>query len=158
MARIVDLTHPVTKGDRGIDYEDSSILNRDGWNARTWHLYSHSNTHMDAPKHFIADGATIDNTPLEVCMGPAWLIDLGDVKARQLHTVADLGDYGDKIQKGDRVILKTGWERHFGTDTFRDDLPRISRELAEWFVEKGIILVGVEPPSVADVNDMKEVT
>jgi kynurenine formamidase len=158
MSKIVDLTHHVTRGDRGIDYEDSSLLSRDGWNARTWHLYSHSNTHMDAPKHFIEDGDTIDNTSLDVCMGPAWLIDLGNVEARQLHTVADLGDYADKIQKGDRVILKTGWERHFGTNTFRDGLPRISRELAAWFVKKGIILVGVEPPSVADVNDIAEVT
>jgi arylformamidase len=158
MTKIIDLTHPVTKGDRGIDYEDSSLLERDGWNARTWHLYSHSNTHMDAPKHFIDGGDTIDNTPLEVCMGPAWVIDLGEVKARQLHTIADLGVYIDKIKKGDRVILKTGWEKRFGTPEFRDDLPRISKELAEWFVEKGIILIGVEPPSVADVNNLEEVT
>ncbi|MDA0345897.1 MAG: cyclase family protein [Verrucomicrobia bacterium] len=158
MTQIVDLTHAVTKGDRGIDYEDSMTITKNGWNARTWHLYSHSNTHMDAPKHFIDGGDTIDNTPLEVCMGPAWLIDLGEVQARQLHTIADLGDYVDKIQAGDRVILKTGWEKYFGTDTFRDDLPRISKALAEWFVEKKIALLGVEPPSVADVNDIREVT
>ena len=158
MPKIIDLTHSVTKGDRGIDFEDSMTLERDGWNARTWHLYSHSNTHMDAPKHFIADGDTIDNTPLETCMGPAWVIDLGNVQPRQLHTLSDLGDYVDKIQPGDRVILKTGWERRFGTDVFRDELPRISKELAEWFAAKGIYLVGVEAPSVADVNDMAEVT
>jgi kynurenine formamidase len=158
MTQIVDLTHAVTKGDRGIDYDDSMTITKNGWNARTWHLYSHSNTHMDAPKHFIEGGDTIDNTPLDVCMGPAWLIDLGDVHARQLHTIEDLGDYVDKIQAGDRVLLKTGWETHFGTDTFRDDLPRISKELAEWFAEKKIVLLGVEPPSVADVNDIPEVT
>ncbi|MCZ6671513.1 MAG: cyclase family protein [Verrucomicrobia bacterium] len=158
MTRIIDLTHPVSKGDHGVDFEDTMTLLRDGWNARTWRLYSHSNTHMDAPKHFIDGGGTIDNTPLETCIGPAWLIDLGQVQSRQLHTVADLGDYVDKIQKGDRVILKTGWEHRFGTDEFRDELPRISKELAEWFAEKGIILVGVEAPSVADVHDLEEVT
>lgn len=87
MTRIVDLTHSVTKGDRGIDYEESMTISKNGWNARTWHLYSHSNTHMDTPKHFIDGGDTIDNTPLEVCMGPAWLIDLGEVQARQLHQI-----------------------------------------------------------------------
>ena len=80
---IIDLTHPLTKGDRGVDYQDSHLLDRDGWNARTWQLYSHSNTHMDAPRHFIADGSTIDQAPLEVCMGPAWVIDLGQVEPRQ---------------------------------------------------------------------------
>ena len=158
MPKIIDLTHVVSPGDRGIAYEDSHLLDRDGWNARTWHLYSHSNTHMDAPKHFFNDGDTIDNTPLEVCMGPAWLIDLGEIDPRQLHTVDDLGDYANKIQAGDRVILKTGWEHRFGTDAFRDDLPRIGQKLAEWFVEKGIILLGVEPPSVADVNNIEELT
>lgn len=158
MPRVIDLTHAVTKGDRGIDYEDSMTIERNGWNARTWHLYSHSNTHMDAPKHFIIGGDTIDNTPLEVCMGPAWLIDMGEVGPRQLHTISDLGEYADRIQNGDRVILKTGWEKHFGTNVFRDDLPRISKELAEWFVAKKISLVGVEPPSVADVNDIPELT
>lgn len=158
MPQIVDLTHAVTRGDRGIDYEDSMTISNDGWNARTWHLYSHSNTHMDAPKHFIDGGDTIDNTPLDVCMGPAWLLDLGEVQPRQLHTIEDLGDYVDKIKAGDRVILKTGWEKFFGTDTFRDELPRISKALAEWFAEKKISLLGVEPPSVADVNDIPEVT
>ena len=158
MATIIDLTHSVTPGDRGIEFEDSHLVDRDGWNARTWHLYSHSNTHMDAPKHFFNEGNTIDNTPLEVCIGLAWVIDLGMVEARQLHTVEDLGAYAEKIQKGDRILLKTGWERTFGSDEFRDGLPRISKELAEWFVEKGVSLIGVEPPSVADVNDLLEVT
>lgn len=158
MATLIDLTHLVTPGDRGIDFDDSHRLDEDGWNARTWHLYSHSNTHMDAPKHFFNDGDTIDHTPLDVCVGPAWVIDLGQVAPRQLHTVADLGEFAEKIQKGDRVILKTGWEHRFGTDTFRDELPRIGKELAEWFVEKGVSLIGVEPPSVADVNDLPEVT
>lgn len=158
MPKIIDLTYPVAKGDRGIDFEETMTINRDGWNARTWHLYSHSNTHMDAPKHFIDGGDTIDNTPLEVCMGPAWLIDLGKVEPRQLHTVEDLGNYKDKIKREDRVILKTGWEHRFGTAAFRNELPRISKDLAEWFVTKGISLVGVEPPSVADVNNMEEVT
>lgn len=155
---IIDLTHPVTKGDRGVDYEDSHRLDRDGWNARTWHLYSHSNTHMDAPRHFLADGDTIDHTPLEICMGPAWVIDLGVAKPRQLHTVEDLGAYVEKIQPGDRVLLKTGWETCFGQDLFRDALPRISEELARWFAEKKISLVGVEAPSVADVHNPEEVT
>jgi kynurenine formamidase len=41
---------------------------------------------------------------------------------------------------------------------FRNQLPRISPELAEWCVEKRVRILGVEPPSVADVNDLPEVT
>jgi len=39
-----------------------------------------------------------------------------------------------------------------------DVLPRINKGLAEWFAEKQIALLGVEPPSVAHVNDISEVT
>ena len=41
---------------------------------------------------------------------------------------------------------------------YRNELPRISVELARWFVEREVALIGVEPPSVADVNNLNEVT
>ena len=41
---------------------------------------------------------------------------------------------------------------------YRDGLPRISEELATWCVEHGVRMLGVEPPSVADVNRTDEVT
>ena len=37
-------------------------------------------------------------------------------------------------------------------------MPRISIELARWLVERRVALIGVEPPSVADVNNKQEVT
>jgi kynurenine formamidase len=41
---------------------------------------------------------------------------------------------------------------------YRDQLPRISEELARWCVSRGVNILGVEPPSVADVNNLEEVT
>ena len=41
---------------------------------------------------------------------------------------------------------------------YRDQMPRISAELARWMVTKEVRLLGVEPPSVADVTDLPEVT
>ena len=41
---------------------------------------------------------------------------------------------------------------------YREGLPRISEELAEWCVAKKIKMLGVEAPSVADVNNLPEVT
>ena len=43
-------------------------------------------------------------------------------------------------------------------ELYRDQLPRVSTELAGWCVERRVRLLGVEPPSVADVNDLEEVT
>ncbi len=56
-------------------------------------------------------------------------------------------------------MLQTGWSRYAADPVrYRDELPRISEELAQWCVAKGVKLLGVEPPSIADVNDLAEVT
>jgi kynurenine formamidase len=210
MPRIIDLTLPLENGLRGVSIESARMLEKDGWNATTLHLYSHCGTHMDAPIHFGVSGPTIDEIPLDLCMGPAWVVDpVCDVPAsgalrrasvparvssmgvppmdsgswagcpcydvvrgrstyeenasrrhyeRALIRVADLGQVADKIREGDGLLLRTGWSRRVGDPSYRDELPRVSLELAEWCVAKKIRILGVEPPSVADVNNAEELT
>ncbi len=157
--RLVDLTLTLRSGMRGVDFETASTVERDGWNARTLHLYSHAGTHMDAPTHFAAGPLTIDETPLETCMGPAWVVDLPGLQPRALLHVEHLGDVVQNFRAGDSLLLRTGWSRYVEqAELYRDGLPRIADDLAEWTVEAGVKLLGVEAPSVADVNDLGEVT
>lgn len=65
MSRIVDLTMTLRAGQRGVEYEPKFTVAKDGWNARTVHLYSHAGKHMDAQVHFEAGPETIDEVPLE---------------------------------------------------------------------------------------------
>ena len=154
--RIVDLTLTMRAGMRGVDFEPRTTIVKDGYNTRTLHLYSHAATHMDAPLHFVDGGGTIEDLDLHQCVGPAWVADLGDVPPRALITVDDLGPLAAKIRPGDRLLLKTGWSRHVDAPAYRDELPRVGLELAQWLVERQVALIGVEPPSVADVNDREE--
>ena len=157
--RLIDLTLPLRPGDRGVASEPARTLSRDGWNAATWHLYSHAGTHMDAQLHFGAGAETIDTKPLTQCVGPAWVVNLTPTAPRSLLTVADLGDVAVKLQPGDSLLLRTDWHRHAADPAlYRDALPRISDELAQWCVASRVRLLGVEPPSVANVNDLPEVT
>jgi kynurenine formamidase len=158
MGRIVDLTLTYRDGMRGVAMEPATTISDQGWNTRNLHLYSHAGTHMDAPLHFVDGGSTIDDVSLSKCVGPAWVIDIPDVGPRALLDVGSLGHYADRIKAGDRVILKTGWSAREGSAEYRDELPRIGVDLARWFVERGVVFVGVEPPSVADVHDLAEVT
>ncbi|UCG49954.1 MAG: cyclase family protein, partial [Phycisphaerales bacterium] len=86
MSRIIDLTLPLKNGMRGVTLEAAKTIETDGWNATTLHLYSHCGTHMDAPRHFDVGGQTIDQIPLDKCMGPAWLVNLSGIKPRSLIT------------------------------------------------------------------------
>lgn len=159
MHRLVDLTLVLQEGMRGVAWEPARTLERDGWNARTLHLYSHCGTHMDAQHHFAAGPETIDAISLQRCVRPAWVANLEPVEPRQVHTVADLGPVADRLQPGEGLLLRSGWSR-FADDpaTYRDALPRVGDELAAWCVERRVSLLGVEPPSVADVHDLEEVT
>jgi arylformamidase len=159
MSRIVDLTLTLRSGMRGVEWEQAKTVEDDGWNARTVHLYSHAGTHMDAQTHFAAGPGTIDTTPLERCMGSAWVINLDGIEDQCEITIADLGRVSKEFKSGESLLLRTGWSRHVGNPQhYRDHFPRISEELAHWCVENQVNILGVEPPSVANVNDMAELT
>lgn len=159
MSRLIDLTLPLTPGMRGVATEPAYTVAKNGWNAATWHLYSHAGTHMDAQIHFDAGPETIDQHSPERCMGPAWLVDLPALPPQALLTVASLGEVARHFIPGESLLLRTGWSRHLGNPAlYRDGLPRLSPELAHWCVTQRVKLLGVEPPSVADVNNLPEVT
>lgn len=155
--RVTDLTLTVRPGMRGVAFEPCHTAAEHGYNTRTLHLYSHSGTHMDAPLHFAAGEGTVDRIPLGDCLGPAWVADLSGIEPRALITVAHLGETGSQVRPGDGLLLRTGWSAHVDRpDYYRDHFPRVSVALAEWCVATGVRILGVEPPSVADVNDPEE--
>lgn len=156
--RIIDLSLPVENGMRGVEITPARRLEDDGWNATTLSLYSHCGTHMDAPRHFLPDGNTIDQQSLGAVMGPALVVDLAPAEPRQLITVEDMAPVAEQVGPGVRLLLRTDWHKRHGTPEYRDELPRISLPLAEWMVQREVALVGVEPPSVADVHNMQELT
>jgi len=158
MKRIIDLSLMIDASMRGVQLHPQRQLATDGWNATTLSLYSHCGTHMDAPRHFLEDGASLDRLDLATCVGPARVVDLTPIGPRAAITVESLGPAAEEIGAGDRLLLRTDWYRRHGTADYRDALPRVSADLARWLVDRGIVLLGVEPPSVADVNNLEELT
>ncbi len=156
MKRVVDLTLTLEPGMRGVEIHQAKTLEVEGWNAKRFELYTHCGTHMDAPRHFVADGSTIDTVDLSACIGPARVVDLTPIGPREFITVEHLGAATDVIGRGDRLLLRTDWHKCHGTPEYRDALPRVHAELAHWLVDRGVALLGVEPPSVADVNNREE--
>src|SRR5438093_5505301 len=87
--RIIDLTLTLRHGMRGVEFETARTVERDGWNARTLRLYSHAGTHMDAQTHFAAGPETIDEIPLERCLGSAWVVNLDGLETSSRCRVAN---------------------------------------------------------------------
>jgi len=48
-------------------------------------------------------------------------------------------------------LLRTDWDAHAEQADYRTHFPRISVELAQWLVDRGVWLIGLETPSVASL-------
>lgn len=159
MSNIVDLTLTYTDEINGFSKDAAKTIENDGWNASTLTFYSHCGTHMDAPIHFDVKDETIDQIPVADFVGRAWVIDATHVGAKGLIMPEDIPDeIKRQYVAGDSLIFKTGWSQFVNQPKYRDELPRISEDLAHWCIRSEVKMIGVEPPSVADVNNIEEVT
>ena len=154
--RIIDLSLTLKKGMRGVDFSTAATIDNDGYNATNVLLYSHAGTHLDAPSHSIDGAGTVDKIDLHKCIGPALIIDMSHKGADSILTVRDFEPYTDRIIQGTRLLIRTDWDLHAGQPDYRTDFPRISHDLAQWFADKNIWLLGLETPSVASLQDREE--
>jgi arylformamidase len=103
-------------------------------------IISHTGTHIDAPLHFIPGGSTISDMPLEATVGPARVIEIQDqekIKVPELER--------NNIKKGERVLFKTrNSPETYESITFVEDYVYLDGDAAEYLVEKGIVLFGLD--------------
>ena len=111
---------------------------------------AHTGTHVDAPGHFIEGGRGIDETPLDVLVGPAWVVDASDATATiDRATLERL-----PIPSGEsRLVFRTGRAALWDRPRFATDFVGFDAEAARALVERGIRLVGVDYLSVAPFGD-----
>ncbi len=112
-------------------------------------LSVHTGTHMDAPLHFLPDGATMDTMPLEAVIGPARVIPIRHPKA--IHR-AELMEHG--IQAGERILFRTvNSDGLWRSDAFYENFVFIARDGAEYLAEVGVKTVGVDYLSVGGFSE-----
>jgi arylformamidase len=152
--KIIDLSLPIDEGMMTFPTHwhpvvEISILGRhsvEGRETRKVVLGTHTGTHVDAPRHFIENGGTVDEIPIDILMGPASLADFLNCPPLYEISVADLERrLGQNVPR--RVILRTGWSEHFGNMKFYNEYPFLSENAARWLVEKGVLLLAMDTPS-----------
>ncbi len=155
---LIDLTMSYHQDMDGYSQEVARTRDADGWNASWLRFYSHAGTHMDAPLHFGVSNVTIDMLPLRTFFSSAWVASIDIQLDQQIIDLSDLGQIPEQFVAGESILLRTGWSRCIGSNRYRQKLPRVSVSLAKWCVENQVRILGVEPPSIADVNNLQEVT
>ncbi|MCB1224885.1 MAG: cyclase family protein [Verrucomicrobiales bacterium] len=131
---------PVCRITRAVSMEEGAVCN-----LTELHLSAHTATHMDAPRHFIAQGLTMEQMPLEAVIGPCRVLDLQAVEGQ--ITPADLEPH--EIGAGERLLLKTrnsaeAWPQ----DRFVEDFISIRADTGQYLVDRGVMTVGVDYLSI----------
>jgi kynurenine formamidase len=140
MARIIDLSMTIDDHFRWpVERHLKSAHARGDLFQVTWLGWPvHGFTHMDSPRHFFADGNTTSDIPLETTVGSAAVVDLTPVAPNQELTAERLAAAAGHVQPGDIVVVKSCWERQRSPKTpeFWTEAPYVSRDAAEWLLER----------------------
>ena len=173
---LVDLSHPYNSETLYWPTSPSSFERRElafgetdgGWFYSAFSICTpeHGGTHLDAPKHFAADGFPTDAIPLDDLIAPAIVIDMSK-KAAADHNyrlsardVRLFEDQHGRIKPGDIVLLRSGWSQYWpdaksylGDDTPGDasklQFPSYGEDAARLLVEeRKVAILGVDTASI----------
>jgi arylformamidase len=147
--RIYDVSLPLTKdlpvwpGDPAVVIRQTQSLDQGNQSdVSRLEFGAHARTHPDAPFHFIENGNTVDQIPLERLIGPSYVCYLPDVKE---ITAAEL----EKIhfpRDMKRLLLRTRnselWAK--GVTEFTAEYVALTPGAAQWIVDQGIELIGID--------------
>ena len=140
-------TTPVYEGNAPLSFEFMLDMRKgDGVTLSKYSLGAHSGTHIDAPQHFIRDGAPVDKVSLDPLIGPARVIDIPD-SVRSI----DAAELNRHAWKGaERLIFRTrssvrAW---MSSPTFHHDFAYVAPDAAQLIADAGVKLVGIDYISI----------
>jgi len=155
--KIIDLTHPLTNEmpvyfpwhpatrlEPTANYRDHKCV------VTRVSVGTHSGTHIDAPSHVFEGKPTIDQYDPRLWFVEAEVLDFAP---REQKRTIGVGEVQKKFKKkGVGVIIKTGWDVHFGSRDFYTTYPPLSNEAAEYFVSMNVPVIASDTPYTLDVH------
>ena len=139
----LDSSTPVYAGDPPMRFVFvKQMKNGDPLTLSSYSLGAHSGTHVDAPMHFVRDGASIDQVALDRLVGPARVIDIPD--SVQAIDAAELQRH--HWRGAARILFRTrsSDRRWMTTPEFHRDFAYIAPDAAQLLADAGVKLVGVD--------------
>lgn len=156
--KLIDLSHPLDArlyphGTLGVKVVKT--VEEHGVNTREVTLFNHIGTHVDAPLHLVAGSQPLDRMPLDRFYGSAVVLDIPKGPNGAV-TLSDLMDGRPPIERGDIVVICTGWAGRIGTPEYATHHPYLTTEAAEWLVTSGVRMVGIDVQSVDLPHSLRE--
>jgi len=112
-------------------------------------MVANTGTYVDSPFHRYADGVDLAGLPLES------LADLPGIVIRRpwdKDLATDATHFQGLDVRGKAALIHTGWDRHWRTDRYGLGHPFLTADAADWLVEHGATLVGIDSNNIDDTR------
>jgi len=130
-------------------FQVTNTVDRDGYNEHLISMLSHTGTHIDAPRHILQDGKSLDKFSLDKFIGNAMVI---DCRGRNEISLDFLQGFESKIADADFVLFYTGWQQTWNTDSYFDNCPIPTKEAAVWLSQFDLKGIGFDAFSVDKIG------
>lgn len=148
----IDISQPLTNaiahwpGDTPFSYETAFSKEQTGSvNIGRITTSLHTGTHVDAPFHFNDEGEKILDLDIELYIGPARVIDVSAYETVDTEVLK-----GFDLEGAERVLLRTAVPNN--SEVFPNRIPELTPDMADYLVSKGVRLLGVDVPSVDQLD------
>jgi len=150
MARFIDVSVPLKTGMPAFpgnpDFELHAVKRiAEGGSSNVSRLVlgTHTGTHVDAPRHFFDNAATVDALALDLLIGRTRVV---EIAKRGGITRDDLA--AANLREDLRVLLKTPNSAFWNEPAFRQDFTYLEESAASYLVEQGVKVIGIDYLSV----------
>jgi kynurenine formamidase len=155
--KVIDLTHPIT-GDLRVYFpwhpetriELTATYRENLCEVRRLSLGTHTGTHIDAPSHIFEGMPTMDQYDPQLWVQDVQLLDFTPCEPRRPITAGEIA--ARKPERGVGVVLKTGWDRFFGSEDYYRTYPPLSNDGAEAIASLGAPVVAADTPFTLDAH------
>jgi kynurenine formamidase len=112
-------------------------------------MVANTGTYLDSPFHRYADGKDLSQLPLEFLANLDAVVVRAPPGARAISQKA----FAKVELAGKAVLVQTGWDVHWRTERYLTGHPFLTRDAAEFLVQQGVVLVGIDSLNIDDTND-----
>ncbi|WP_416795524.1 cyclase family protein [Ciceribacter azotifigens] len=169
-SKVVDLTHaydgsfPTFDGKPGIEYEWAVEIAKSGYQLHKLTIIEHTGTHVDAPFHFSADGASVDQLEPQKLVAPLAIIDITDRAKDDANATVEAADIeawisaNGELPAGAVVALRSGWSKKVTDPSFRGDaagnfaFPGFGKSATDLLATLDVTAIGVDTLSLDPGN------
>ena len=113
-------------------------------------LVANTGTYIDTPAHRFEGGPDLADLALERVVDlPGVVVDVAGRDSREIGP----DDFDDVAVAGQAVLIRTGWDAHWGTPAYLAGHPFLTAAGADYLVGAGAALVGIDSLNIDSLED-----